>query len=126
MATVTISLADSTLGAALTAALQQNMTLEAFIESAIRNAVSSAATPFQPRPPVNLETVLNDAVSLARSKAQGDKFLLKDLCDPQAWVCLSAGDRKVFGKRFRKVVEDKGIAEHWKKSSSNQAIYLRK
>lgn len=126
MATVTLTLPDSILGAALTTALDRQQTLESFIELAIRNAVSSTGGGFQHLEGVDLEEVLNEAVTAAQAKPAGAKFLLKDLCDPQVWVCLTAGERKGFGKRFRKVVEDGGIAEHCEKSSSNQAIYQRR
>jgi len=123
MANLTISISDSVLVAALAGAMNQSTTLEVFIEGAISAAASSTA--FKPRLPANPEAILQEAVKVARMKQKGDRFLLKDLCAPQAWISMTAGERKVFGKRFRTAVQDSGIAKHVAKTSSNQAIYQR-
>jgi hypothetical protein len=123
MANLSISISDSVLAAALAGAMNQSTTLEAFIESAISSAVSSTA--FKPRIPANPEAILLEAVNVAKSKLKGDRFLLKDLCDHHSWISMTAGERKVFGKRFRTAVEGSGTAKHVDKTSSNQAIYER-
>ena len=125
MATLSIALSDSILAAALTEATTRNIPLEVFIESAIRGAISSPTA--QPSPTVKIETLLQSAVSAARSKPSGTKFVMQELCNHQDWESTTPGERKVLGKKFRKIVEsqDDWIAKHIDRTASNQAIYQR-
>ena len=129
MATLSITLSDSILAAALTEATTRNIPLEVFIESAIRGAISSPTVQpsLQPNRTDNIETLLQSAVSAARSKPAGTKFFVQELCNPQDWESTTPGERKVLGKKFRKIVEcqDDWIAKHIDRTASNQAIYQR-
>jgi len=125
MANLSISISDSVLSATLVEAVRRNTPLDAYIEGILKAALSSTA--FQPRPSINMEALLQRAVSVAQSKPSGTIFLVKELCNPLDWESTTAGERKVLGKRFRKIVEDPDnrIAQHDHKTSSNQAVYIR-
>jgi len=122
MATISITLADSVLVAALNEAIGMKSSLDFFIEGAITAAISNPTV--HVRRTVSLEKILDDALTAAHKIPPGERFLLKDLCG-NSWATITTGERKIFGKLFRKSVETLLIAELVEKTSSNQAIYKR-
>jgi hypothetical protein len=123
MATISIALSDSVLAAALNEALGKKTSLDVFIEGAITAAISNPTA--QLHRTVSLEKLLDDALNTANNKLPGERFLLKDVCNHDSWNDITTGERKIFGKVFRKSVETLLIAELVEKTSSNQAIYKR-
>lgn len=123
MATISITLSDSVLAAALNQAIGNKSSLDVFIEGAITAAILSPT--IHVRRTVSLEKILDDAITAAHNKPAGERFLLKDICSQHTWDAITTGERKIFGKMFRKSVETLLIAELVEKTSSNQAIYKR-
>lgn len=123
MATISITLPDSVLAAALNEAIGKKTSLDVFIEGAITTAISSPTA--QLHRTVSLDELLDYAINTAHNKTPGERFLLKDVCNQDSWAAITTGERKIFGKVFRRSVEALLIAELVDKTSSNQAIYKR-
>lgn len=80
----------------------------------------------QPRAEVvDLQLALDSSMSAVRELSSGSTFMLENVIDQDLWDAMSVGDRKSFGKRFRKEAEGAGIAQWKDRTSGNKAIYLR-
>ncbi|MDD2004067.1 DUF1413 domain-containing protein [Pseudomonas putida] len=55
----------------------------------------------------------------------GDTFLVEDVIPNDLWNLMTTGDRKSFGKAFRKQVDLAGLAEWVSRNSGNKAVYRR-
>lgn len=55
----------------------------------------------------------------------GDTFLVEDVIPNDLWHLMTTGDRKSFGKAFRKQVDLAGLAEWVSRNSGNKAVYRR-
>ena len=125
MAKLMIEIDDSLLSKALIESEEQQVSLDIFINEALR------ATLIEPNPParrsISIETMLRNAVEGVKARVIGTEFNLFDICAIEDWEALSSGERKSLGKNFRKAVEgaESPIAKYIGRTSSNKAIYRR-
>ena len=125
MTQILIEVDDALLSAALIESQEQQITLDTFINEAIKTIL---ADPNSPAPkPISIDTILKNTVECAKKTPQGHEFLLVDICTDDDWNALSSGERKSLGKGFRKAVETASpqIAEHVRRTNSNKAVYRR-
>ena len=120
-----VNLPEPLLARMLAETQARGTTMETFIAEAIAQALTTPE--FTERKVVSVKAVLAGLVDEAQKIRPGETFLVKDLCNPDDWNSLSAGERKNLGKSFRKKVEDKlkPIAKWVDRTSGNQAIYER-
>ncbi len=57
--------------------------------------------------------------------AHGETFLVEEVIPTDIWQSMASGDRKSFGKTFRKQAAQSGLAEWVSRNSGNKAIYRR-
>jgi len=55
----------------------------------------------------------------------GETFLVEDVIPNDLWQLMTTGDRKSFGKAFRKQVDLAGLAVWVSRNSGNKAVYRR-
>ena len=72
---------------------------------------------------INLTEVLLESLSRIRAMPPETEFSLEDVVSKDSWDAMSPGDRKSFGKLFRREAENSGLAEWMRRSSGNKAIY---
>ena len=86
-----------------------------------------APTPFPPRPPAKVEDLIAETLVRVNAIAAGKELFLPDVLTDTAWQTLTSGERKGFGKMFRKVVERDAqpIAKQVRRASNNLAVYLK-
>ena len=81
--------------------------------------------PIEPKTPLILDSIINQAIQNAGEKVSGDEFHINDVCSDQVWEQLSSGERKRLGRLFRKEIESKKIAKFLRRTTGNKAIYER-
>ncbi|AQG97615.1 hypothetical protein A9R05_01265 [Burkholderia sp. KK1] len=120
-----IELDDALLAKALSECVERKLNFEAFIEEAIRDALDEPGENDTREP--DITGIVARAVDHARSLAPDITFYTDRVCPPDDWKALNAGERKIFGKAFRKAVEGSSpqIAIHVGRTSGNKAIYKR-
>lgn len=125
MTQIIIELEDSLLSASLIESQEQQISLDLFINEAIKSMLTEPNLPIQK--PIKIEDILENTVECAKRKVTGEEFLLVDICTNDNWNSLSSGERKSLGKEFRKAVENATpqIARHVRRTSSNKAVYQR-
>ncbi len=125
MTQIIIEIDDSLLSASLIESQEQQISLDTFINEAIKSTLAEPNSPIQK--PISIDGILKNTVECAKQKAIGEEFLLVDICTNEDWNSLSSGARKSLGKEFRKSVENTvpQIAKHVGRTSSNKAIYKR-
>ncbi len=105
--------------------IDRKIGFEAFVMAAIRDALDepedSGAREF------DIAGIVAKAVALATMLAPGSEFHTDSVCPPADWNALNSGERKIFGKAFRKAVEGSTppVAQHAGRTSGNKAIYKR-
>lgn len=117
MATMLIALNEATLHHLLVDARAQGVRLEDHIEK-ILGRVAKGHGPAT----MTMEAALKLALERARQKrTSGARFSPQDLFDHAEWSRIPS--RTVFGRKFRKAVEEAQVAKHVGKTAQNQAIY---
>lgn len=119
---VMIELDERVLAGILIQATELNINLNTHIENVLN---SNMLKPIEPKTPLILDSIINQAIQNAGKKISGDEFHINDVCSDQVWEQLSSGERKRLGKLFRKEVESKKIAKFLRRTTGNKAIYER-
>lgn len=68
-----------------------------------------------------VQATLNEVAKLTPEET----FLVEDVIPADIWQSMTSGDRKSFGKTFRKQAAQSGLAEWITRNSGNKAIYRR-
>lgn len=116
---------DALLAKALSECVERKINFEAFVEGAVRDALDapdeSSARDF------DISGIVARAVEQASALASDSIFHIDSVCPFDDWNALNGGERKIFGKAFRKAVEGSTprIAIHVGRTSGNKAIYQR-
>ena len=119
---VMIELDERVLTGILIQAKEFNINLNTHIENVLNSAMLK---PIEPKTPLILDSIINQAIQNAVKKVSGDEFHINDVCSDQVWEQLSSGERKRLGRMFRKEVESKKIATFLRRTTGNKAIYER-
>jgi hypothetical protein len=119
---VMIELDERVLAGILIQATELNINLNKYIESILN---STMLKPIEPKTPLILDSIINQAIQNAGEKVSGDEFHINDVCSDQVWEQLSSGERKRLGRLFRKEIESKKIAKFLRRTTGNKAIYER-
>lgn len=116
---------DALLAKALNECVERKVDFEAFVEEAIRAALDEPDE--NDAKDVDITGIVARAVDHASSLPPDTTFHTDDVCLPDDWKALNAGERKIFGKAFRKAVEGSlpQVAIHVGRTSGNKAIYKR-
>lgn len=125
MATIIHEMDEKLLSDALAVCLERRIGLSVFINEALRTSLLEPGIPV--RDIDNVKEVLERTLTIVRSKTLGERFFFKDVCSEDDWAAIKPNDRKSFGKKFRKAVENpvSPIAHFVERASNNQAIYER-
>jgi hypothetical protein len=116
---------EALLAKVLNECVEQKVEFEEFVMTAIREALDEpedgGARDF------DIAGMVARAVAFARELAPGSEFHLDSVCPRSDWDGLNSGERKIFGKAFRKAVEGGNplVARHAGRTSGNKAIYRR-
>ena len=126
MVKIVLEINEALLSKALISSQEQGMDLNTFLCEALDTAIVSKA----PEPEslvLTTDDLIAKVVDRARTKEVGVEFMLVDLCTTDEWESLSSGERKSFGKSFRRAVEDvtPPVAKYVRRTSSNKAVYER-
>ena len=119
---VMIELDERVLTGILIQATELNINLNTHIENVLN---STMLQPIEPKTPLILDSIINQAIQNAGEKVSGDEFHINDVCSDQVWEQLSSGERKRLGRLFRKEIESKKIAKFLRRTTGNKAIYER-
>ena len=119
---VMIELDERVLTGILIQATELNINLNTHIENVLN---STMLQPIEPKTPLILDSIINQAIQNAEKKVSGDEFHINDVCSDQVWEQLSSGERKRLGRLFRKEIESKKIAKFLRRTTGNKAIYER-
>lgn len=117
---INIEIKNDILAALLSRSAETNNSVEAVLDELLREALEQPSFVG-----VVVADVLEACLKKVRKLKVGEMFTLDDVISPQAWDAMSSGDRKSFGKRFRKEAESAGLAEWETRNSANKAIYKR-
>lgn len=124
MTQITIEIHDSLLSKAIIESQANQISLSDFINNSLETALKE-------QPPVtnkiSIAEILQNTIERVKELDSGKQFLLVEMCQKENWDALNSGERKQFGKMFRKEVEGgkELIAKHIDRTSSNKAIYQR-
>lgn len=120
-----IEVDDLLLAKVLSECVERSVSFERFLIDALRDAVEDHGTSDERE--ADIPALVAMAVTNASALAVASTFHLDDICPPDAWRMLNVGERKIFGKAFRKAVEGSSpqIALHVGRTSGNKAIYER-
>jgi hypothetical protein len=118
---ISVDLKDGLLAALLERSGSVNSTPEELINSLLASALGQPEADT-----IDHGRVINDALAEVRKLPSGEEFALEKVIHPDTWQLMSTGDRKSFGKAFRKQAEGSGLAEWSYRNGSNKAIYIRK
>jgi hypothetical protein len=123
MTQITIEINDSLLSKAIIESQAKKVSLSDFINNSLETILRE--------PPevnkISVAEILQNTIERVKELESGKTFLLVDMCKKENWNALNSGERKQFGKIFRKEVEDgqELIAKHIDRTTSNKAIYQR-
>lgn len=117
---INIEIKNDVLAALLSRSAETNNSVETVLDELLREALEQ---------PTFVGVVVADVLEACLEKVRqlkvGEMFTLDDVISHQMWDSMSTGDRKSFGKRFRKEAESAGLAEWETRNSANKAIYKR-
>lgn len=117
---INIEIKNDILAALLSRSAETNSSVETVLDELLREALEQPSFVG-----VVVADVLEACLKKVRQLKVGERFTLDDVISPQTWDSMSTGDRKSFGKRFRKEAESAGLAEWETRNSANKAIYKR-
>jgi hypothetical protein len=118
MAQILLSVEDDVLKLLLDRALAHAASLEDVINEILLRA-TAIPVPAQ----LDFSKALAAAIEKAAERPSAEDFLLEDLFSKEEWALVPTP--KVFGREFRKRVEQQGIAAHTGRTISNRAVYRR-
>jgi Arc/MetJ family transcription regulator len=103
----------------------RSVEFEAFVVGALRDALDEPGD--STTRDFDMAGIVAKAVERASVLASESIFHIDSVCPSDEWKALNAGERKIFGKAFRKAVEGSTpqIAVHVGRTSGNKAIYQR-
>ncbi|KVV49710.1 hypothetical protein WK90_01620 [Burkholderia cepacia] len=121
MLKIEANLPDDLAAALLTAAANEEMSIEEFAIHVFREHLKVSS----PAPADIFMSALVMAIEVAGYQPHGKEFVLADLIEPTTWSLLEPGQRKQIGKKFRQKVEKDGVAKFVRRRSDNHAVYAR-
>jgi hypothetical protein len=124
MTSIVLDLDDSILSKALIESQEQECSLAEYITDVIAAALELPAIK---KPVINVSELIDAALEKAATKPIGAEFMLIDVCPDDVWAKLSGGDRKSFGKGFRRVAESQTppLIAFDRRTTGNKAVYKR-
>ena len=116
---------DALLAKVLNECVDRKVGFEAFVMGAIRDALDEPDD--SGARDLDISGIVTRAIERAGALASDSTFHIDSVCPSDEWNALNAGERKIFGKAFRKAVEGNvpQIAVHVGRTSGNKAIYRR-
>lgn len=115
---VSFEMKNDILAALLARSRENGSSIEDVIDELLREALE------QPQvESVNVSKILAESLANVRNMHPDTEFTLEDVVSKESWEAMSGGDRKSFGKLFRKETESSELAEWKRRSSGNKAIY---
>lgn len=117
---ITVEIRDDLLAALLDRSSSSNSTAEDVLNGLLAAALD------QPRAEsVDLVNAIQVTLKAVEKVPHGETFLVEDVIPNDIWQSMTTGDRKSFGKTFRKQVDQAGLATWVTRNSGNKAIYRR-
>lgn len=117
---VTVEIRDDLLAALLDRSSSTNSTAEEVL-----NGLLAAALDQPEVESVDLVHAIQVTLKAVEQVPLGETFLVEDVIPNDIWQSMTTGDRKSFGKTFRKQVSQAGLATWVTRNSGNKAIYRR-
>lgn len=117
---VTVEIRDDLLAALLDRSSSSNSTTEDVL-----NGLLAAALDQPEVESVDLVHAIQVTLRAVEKVPHGETFLVEDVIPNDIWKSMTTGDRKSFGKTFRKQVDHAGLASWVTRNSGNKAIYRR-
>lgn len=117
---VTFEVRDDLLAALLDRSGSTNATPEEIL-----NSLLAAALDQPEAEAVDLVHAVQATLNEVAKLTPEEKFLVEDVIPADIWQSMTSGDRKSFGKTFRKQAAQSGLAEWVTRNSGNKAIYRR-
>ena len=117
---VTVEIRDDLLAALLDRSSSSNSTAEDVL-----NGLLAAALDQPEVESVDLGNAIQVTLKAVEKVPHGETFLVEDVIPNDIWQSMTTGDRKSFGKTFRKQVDQAGLATWVTRNSGNKAIYRR-
>jgi hypothetical protein len=117
---VTVEIRDDLLAALLDRSSSTNSTADEVL-----NGLLAAALDQPEAEAVDLVQAIQLTLQAVEKVPHGETFLVEDVIPTETWQSMTTGDRKSFGKTFRKQVAQAGLAEWVTRNSGNKAIYRR-
>lgn len=117
---VTVEIRDDLLAALLDRSSSSNSTAEDVL-----NGLLAAALDQPEVESVDLVNAIQVTLKAVEKVPHGETFLVEDVIPNDIWQSMTTGDRKSFGKTFRKQVVQAGLAAWITRNSGNKAIYRR-
>ena len=117
---VTVEIRDDLLAALLDRSSSSNSTAEDVL-----NGLLAAALDQPEVESVDLVNAIQVTLKAVEKVPHGETFLVEDVIPNDIWQSMTTGDRKSFGKTFRKQVDQAGLATWVTRNSGNKAIYRR-
>lgn len=119
MITVQLPLDEETLSLLLNSPNKPEEGLITYIQDILYQHISQESEVEFP----DQDQLLKKALKMAEDLEKGTQFIFHSLFE-EHWSKVK--QPRVFGRTFRKKVEEMGIAKHHSKTSDNKAIYIRK
>ena len=117
---VMIEVRDDLLAALLDRSSSTNTTTEEVLNSLLAAALDQPETEA-----VDLVHAVQVTLTEVAKVVHGEEFLVEDVIPAEIWQSMTSGDRKSFGKTFRKQAAQSGLAEWVSRNSGNKAVYRR-
>ena len=117
---ITVEIRDDLLAALLDRCSSSNSTAEDVL-----NGLLAAALDQPEAESVDLVNAIQVTLKAVEKVPHGETFLVEDVIPNDIWQSMTTGDRKSFGKTFRKQVDQAGLATWVTRNSGNKAIYRR-
>ena len=117
---ITVEIRDDLLAALLDRSSSSNSTAEDVL-----NGLLAAALDQPEVESVDLVNAIQVTLKAVEKVPHGETFLVEDVIPNDIWQSMTTGDRKSFGKTFRKQVDQAGLATWVTRNSGNKAIYRR-
>ncbi|MFJ2689188.1 DUF1413 domain-containing protein [Pseudomonas sp. NPDC087336] len=117
---VTVEIRDDLLAALLDRSSSTNSTADEVLNGLLATALDQPEAES-----VDLVQAIQLTLQAVEKVPHGETFLVEEVIPTETWQLMTTGDRKSFGKTFRKQVVQAGLAEWVTRNSGNKAIYRR-
>ena len=117
---ITVEIRDDLLAALLDRSSSSNSTAEDGLNGLLADALDQPEAES-----VDLVNAIQVTLKAVEKVPHGETFLVEDVIPNDIWQSMTTGDRKSFGKTFRKQVDQAGLATWVTRNSGNKAIYRR-